>query len=570
MSQYLYGNRDAITIAQQSQSPAEAVTQVHMDHLMLGFMRLPSFLDEARNILYPRHFDSMKEQHYRLLWLVLCDLRDRCGQWTKLDIQTECHARLAADPTAVVPHNQPDLLDESAQVSVVAWAFTVPPEEINASYLRSILRTFLQERAIASPLRRMMESLSAGCYPANLNDFLDTINQQRTRIEGVNLTPIISTVPAVNETLPPPSTFHRTGVGWLDNRLDGQREGDVNGILGVTGAGKSTLASYMAVQSARVAHEDSLGGLPQQHTALFTYEESARKLHPRIWSAAMRIRRSKLESLTNPSLDLTTRENMEEYERKDQPSQGEQLCEQERWMRDSVWLNRCLNVYDMSGSREYPNAGQGYIPELAAILDTRMQEHGEGIRSVFIDYAGIMAKRYMYCNNIPEEKLRYFIAKIGDDLRRSVAERFNCTVWLFHQIAVGQAGTRTSTSLLDHTMAAESKAFSENQAVAIAMGARDQASGVNQANFSKIRYKATEEVPPAMLRIHNDFAIVDEVGEDYVINESGNGFITRGEAASIGGSPSGNLPQPSGRQINQTNTAMQIATGNASLSDNLE
>lgn len=516
---------DPVVAAQHGQGPADTIGPVMLDHLFMGLIRSPRFLDEARLLVNPNQFHPMMEQHYRLLWNVVCSVRERYDTYRREDLLTECHRFLSANPGVMLPQQQ-EMLLRPDQYGLIYSAFAVA--DVNLPYCRHILQEFLQERTIAGPLRQFMDSVAMGQYPHDLDDFLDLVNQQRDRIRGIQQLPLVVPVPDLHTQLESPSIMHPTGLDWFDSRVGGIREGDAIGIIGVTGSGKSTLAAHLACSIANRAYVEALTQGRQQPdiTALFTYEESAKKMMPRVWSAALKIRRSKLETLTRPWEQLSGPHNMEEYERLMQPQSGEQLCEQQRWEEGRVWLNRSLDIFDMSGSSEFPYAGTGYLSEIAATLETRCQQLGTGIRCVIIDYAGLVAKRHMNMQDIPDERLRHFLAQFGDDCRRQIAEKFNCVVIIMHQVAA-QEGGRNPTSLLTHTMASESKAFAENLALCAAMGVPDQGTGCRRLNFSKCRYAKQEQIQPVTLRINDEFAILEDVGSRYVVSEAGRSFMSR-------------------------------------------
>ncbi len=517
---------DIVAAAQHGQGPADTVMPVMLDHLFMGLIRSPRFLDEARLLINPNQFHPMAEPHFALLWNVLISLRDRFDEYKREDVITECHRFLAANPGCMLPQHQ-ELLLRPDQYGLIFTAFGL--SSVNLPYCRGILEEFLRERTVAGPLRRFMDSVAVGQYPRGLDEFLGRVTQQAERIRGIQALPRVTTVPELHTELEAPSTFHSTGLEWLDSRIGGGlREGDAIGILGVTGAGKSTLAAHLASSIANRAFVESMmRGNPQPDlTAFLTYEESAMKMRPRLWSAAMKIRRSKLETLTRPWEQLSGPHNMEEYERAMQPQNGEQLCEQQRWEEGRLWLNKSLDIFDMSGSNEFPYAGTGYIQEIVTTLDSRCQALGVGIRSVVVDYAGLVAKRHMGMQDIAEDRLRHFLARFGDDIRRFVAEKFHCSVIIMHQIAA-QEGNRNPTALLNHTMASESKSFAENLAICASMGVPDPLTGCRLMNFSKCRTAPVEQIRPVTLRINDEFAMLEDVGSRFVINESGRGFVTR-------------------------------------------
>jgi RecA/RadA recombinase len=410
---------------------------------------------------------------------------------------------------------------------LVTAAFTAPSEEIDLHTARAVLREFLQERTVASPLRRFIASVGGGDVPLGLDGFLDSIQTQRQRINAMTTVPLIETAPALDTVMPPPSTIHPTGIEWIDQSLGGIREGDAIGILGGTGSGKSTFAAHLAVACAKreyyVAHETRS---KPRWVGLLTYEEDVAKMRPRVWSAGFQIKRSRLEQLTHPATQLSGPGNLEPYERNLYGPDEEPLCEQQRWNIGRQWMNDTLYLYDMSGCPEYPDAGRGYIPEIRGVVDATVQQLGAFPRAIVIDYAGLVCRNHIALHNMDDSRLRHMLAEFGNRCRREIAEPFKCTVIIMHQIAPAE-GTRGETALLHHSMAAEARSFAENLAACACIGNPSQETGCRRLNWSKVRYQAQERIAPVTLRINDEFAILDDVGSLFTVDESGHRFVPR-------------------------------------------
>jgi len=562
MSRQEHIDRDTIALSQRSQAPATTFDTLMMYNLFLCMLRNPTFFDEARNVVKENQFNEATEPHYRLLWRSMCNLRDSQHTWSYLDMIVECHMYLKSHPGAFVPELQHALLDENPD-GIIWHAFTFPAEHINVQNGRNMLKMFLHERTIAQSIDQLMQSVPEGMYPEKLGEHLDAIQAQREAIEGMSGVPYKPVVPSIDEVRPPSSVIHPTGIRFIDSVFGGQREGDANGIIGVTGTGKSTMAGYMAVKSAKIAYDDAIreGKSSPDLSAFFTYEESMEKMVPRIWSSALKISRKKLETLTNPRAELTTRANMDTYEQSLEKGDDEQyLSEQERWQLHSGWVNKSLEIYDMSGSEEYPHAGQGYIAEMASILDTRRQARGSGVRSVYIDYAGLVVERHMAAQNMSEDSTRLLLAKFGNTVKREIAQRFNCTVWIFHQVA-GTMMNSNPTSLINHNMAAESKSFAVNLATCGCMGTVDPITGCRRFNWSKVRFIKQEDVSPVTLRINEEFAQMEDVTADYVVDEALRSFVSRSEANQVHGGDTDATPTQDANSAVQAANAMAPHVG---------
>lgn len=529
-------NRDTITVAQQSLGPEDRVVPAMLDVIFMALLRNTAFQDEARRFVSVNQFNPVTEAHYALLWDVLTHMQAEGLACSSTTVCTEIHRVLHNNPMCIHPSFHPLLLQQDQQ-GLVWSAFTSPDADIDVNAARVYLRQFLRERLIATPLRRFMEGVEPGETPMGLDDFLTTLGRQREMIQSLHTLPLVATVPGLTDTLAPSAVMHPSGIDWIDSRITGFREGDVVGVLGVTGGGKSTLGAHIAVAGAKREYTHaSREGREGRWIAFFTYEEDVKKMQPRIWSAGMQIKRDRLADLTNPSVQLSTRESLQDYERNlFGPNSTETSCEQERWQAASVWLNKHLALFDMSGSSDFPNAGKGYIPEVVAYLDAYQQRMQTFPLTVILDYVGLMCRNYIAHNNMREEQLRTLLTEFGNTARREIAERFRCTVVGLHQIAPSEGG-KSPIALLHHTMAQESKAFAENMAACACIGNADQQTGCRRINWSKIRYKPQEQVEPITVRINDEYSLMDDVSAAYVVDEASRRFITHDAAAQMHGS----------------------------------
>lgn len=545
---------DPIVVAQQHRPAASRVIPPMLDFIFMCAMRSVSFFDEANRFVRENQFNEATEQHYIMLWRALSHVREDGGAFTHANVMVELHNMLSTDPGWLHPEYQGYLLRED-RYGLVWSAFNAPTEEIDLHTARSHLRAFLNERTVANPLRRFIESVGNGEHPSGLNEFLAQINSQQQLVESMTTLPVVQTVPGLHDTWEAPLIYHESGLSWIDDPvhgLGGFTEGDAIGILGGTGSGKSTLGAHIAVECAKREYSNAISeGRSPRWVAFLTYEESVKKMRVRVWSAGFKIQRERLQNLTHPASQLTHRGNMLEYERTMEGVDPDNLLsEQERWVAGSEWMNKTLKLFDMSGSREFPNAGRGFIPEIAACIDATAMQLGVPPLAILIDYAGLVCRGYMDINNMDDSRLRHLLSTFGNRIRREVAERFSATAIVLHQLAP-QEGQRSSTSLLHHSMSSESKAFAENLTACGCIGNPDPQTGCRLLNWSKIRYQAQEKVRPVTLRVDDNFARMDNVTDIYAVDSSSRRFVLRTAMEQVsGGVPSGQRgPSPNPPQI---------------------
>jgi hypothetical protein len=481
-----------------------------------------SFFDKARPFIKTNQFNAVYERHYQVLWRVLCHLRDRFPQFDSAMVGSEATRVLENDPNLLHPFFQYTLLRQDEE-GIIFGAFAAADSYISGVYCDGLLKEFLLDRTVASPLRDIMQPMGMGQYPQDLERFLDVVKTHKDLITGMGVMPTRDPVPDPNQSMPPSAVYRKTGVPFIDLPLGGQRDGDVNGLLGLFGSGKSTLgtqlaASFSLVEYTTARAENRTPGL----IAYFTYEESAAKLYPRLWSTAFKIPRKKLETMVRPADVLTTPETMASYEYKLNPN-GQPLCELQRWNIGRMYMGRTMRVFDMSGSEEYPYAGFGYIDEIAACLDQWANVEGQPPKLVGIDYAGLCCRRYMVRRGIDESKLRFYLTSFADECRHKIADRYHCTVWILHQIAPSET-SKSPARPLTHAVAQESKSFAENLAVCGCMGPVDVSTGCRLLTWSKARYADLVDAPSIILKIDPQFAELTQVNT-YTIDAVRSRFI---------------------------------------------
>lgn len=526
---------DTTRVAQRSQPAQTKMSPVLIDVMFVAMLRSMSFFDEVRRFVSPALFDDYAEGHYKVLYEVLVELRAKHDLFHYSLVYSEVCEVVSANPQRMLPNLFTRLTTPNDNGLLFA-AFTAQPTQVNLIQARVHLQRFLYERQIASPLRSFVESVDKGSYPAHLNDFLDSLQNQRHIVDSMVQAPIVEAMPSPDERLAPPSVYHNTGMKFIDGPLGGMREGDANGILGVIGAGKSTLAAHMAVEMARAEWTRAIEeGRAPRLIVLVTYEESAKKMRPRIWSAAAQIKWDKLEKLQNPWLELSNASCLQDYELSIVGDGPNKEGEYERWCKARVWLNQMLVILDLSGSEDHPGAGTGGVDEVAGYLEFIVRDCGRGILSLVLDYAGLAVERHIYANDLEEAThLRRLLKQFGDKCRRDIAERYRSTVWVVHQIAPSNA-TKSPMTLLHHSMAAESRAFAEHLAVCGCLGVPDTQTGCRLLNWSKTRYSSDANAVPSILRIDEQFAMIQDVTADFVVNDTGRSFVRSKDKNQVGG-----------------------------------
>jgi hypothetical protein len=127
---------------------------------------------------------------------------------------------------------------------------------------------------------------------------------------------------------------------------------------------------------------------------------------------------------------------------------------------------------DLTGyDKNRPGQGNGYVPEVTRIVAEELRKRGPNARAiqVVVDYVGAMAKRHLASTGEDMSNLRHLIGGAPLLFRNQIADRFDCPVWLLHQLSA-QANKKGAGAEFDYTDAAESGSFAENLDFCLVIG----------------------------------------------------------------------------------------------------
>jgi len=502
--------------------------------MFVHLMRCRQVFLEAKAHISVELFDRVREPHWAVLWATLYDLDKDYGGWAYESLVHAVSHRQRQDASAMSPRSWDALLRPDEQ-GIIFSTFASRESDMMPDYGRNLVRQFLQERTVVMPLTRVMRS-SGDAYVQNFSQLLAEANARASRIDAVRELPAGLGMPAIGSPLPPPIPVIPTTLTYFDRHIEGRRRGDANGILGVRGAGKTTMGIDLAITEAKNCFARRAAGGPDLLSVFMSYEEPEEKLIRRCWSNATKIRSSKLDMLTDWNM-LTTAANLDEYERNMEavltPNQIV-MGERERYEEAMVWFNRHFVFVDMSGSGRYPKAGRGGVDEIVAMLNRVQEERNQGIDSVVIDYAGLVCRRYMTDRNIPADNIRHYLGPMGDRIRCEVAIRFDCTAWIMHQLASDQ-GKRSATTKLTDLDAAEAHNFAENLAACGCLGVADPRTGCQLFNWSKVRYRKQWEHAPSVIMLDGAFCRFNDVSARYRADSVTRSFMNPNESQVVYG-----------------------------------
>ncbi len=232
----------------------------------------------------------------------------------------------------------------------------------------------------------------------------------------------------------------------------------------------------------------------------------------------MSIQRSKLETLNWAA--FTTSDHVEEYERRLCSNGGQLLGERERWQLNRGWVNDTIRLFDMSGISGNPMTGAGYIEEISVLLQ-REVDAGRQLRTVIVDSASGMCRRYVEGKSGPTTSLRKFhflLETLGRSLQRDIAARYRCTVWLIHRVR-SDLGSAPPTRLMHHADCEHSRQLPVHMSVVGCLGTTDGETRCARINWSKIRYMDGRWAPPRIVQIDDKLSRMYDVSSQYTADE---------------------------------------------------
>lgn len=537
---------DPVKMQHMTLQTDQPITPVQLDYLFGSMLHMPQLLLDASRELTSDCFRMESEAHYATLWQAMSNLWTQYRAIRYEALVVECD-RLFNSNAMVLDSMREDILAPTDD-GLIYSMLRQPTDAFEEGYARDILRKFLHERIVVGPLRNVASQGFDGSYASNMTGILEKVMASSQRISALSANPVEQAMPDFDDTILEQENYIRTHVTFIDDRIGGERPGDANGILGGLGSGKSTLARQLAISAARRCYQDYQATGKLKVAFLVSYEEPMKKFQPAIWSCAAKIHRDRASRLRSFA-ELSTRGNLLDYERTwFKTPTPDSNGERERYQQASIWLNKCLVILDMSGSGKYPDAGTGGVDELAGAVEKNLGLCNAECGGIYIDYAGIMCKRYMYARGINMDHLRHYLNAVGDQVRRRLSEQYNTTSWIFHQLN-GDANKRRSTTLQHHSDAADSRSFAENLANCGCLGTVDAQTNCLLLNWSKTRTSSRDDSPP-VLQHHSMFSELIDVSKQYEANAATQRFLTFEE--SKGATVRGDTSQQPVRRMNMS------------------
>lgn len=463
----------------------------------------------------------------------------------RLEIYTRTYLRghpLSKDDT----ETESIIFDTNPAFGLIANLYDTDRASLTYATGEPIVRQFLVERAIANAILKHVNDMNEFKDSVNMSEaeHLKKMAEDAERITG------ISAIVEIEELAPDLSYFDKmntqqgvpSGIPWIDAHIErGQRYGDVNGIIGPTGAGKTTLGSQLFVSNVREAIQQYVSGVDDRLCVFYTYEQRAFDLQQKVFSNAFSIARSSIreDRRLSETFSNGTTIPLKPYE----IGRFENRSEVERYNMDREYFSRHGIIRNMSGVADIcdddrminikKNKGIGGLQELVNDLHYIQETRQQGIRAVFIDYIGLVMERQF---SITEDSDVFYrgLKRFPDEVRQKVAGEFNCVVWLLHQMS-GSANKVKPTTPLHHADAEGCRSLANNMSNCLCLGNPDSGSeGGGKClylSFSKLRNSGASGFDSVNLILQHNaiFARLDNVTDKYRPDKSNCCFYPKNE-----------------------------------------
>lgn len=354
-------------------------------------MRCESVLSRAATTLEPEDFDSASEQSYQLLWAIAKDWYTQYKTPIEQEYaEIEVRKRLSEDLS--------DLLSEALlqeTMTNIRVVYSIPVELFKPGYILDWLQLFLNERRVVPTLRDVQEA-------DRLDEHMASVQQVYTSTRLARGDTIELFVSGQEQMMA--GDKYRIAFAPFNELIGGgfSTGGDLIGLLGPSGGGKTTLALQVACEHAAL----------RKHTAVFTYEMSLRPaLSRRLYGFLGGIPRTVLQS----AKDIT----------KLDPRYLEPL----RRVQDS-YAKEFLHTVDMKSD---PAAGAAGVESIRSVLQ-EYDRRGQHIELVVLDQFIPLINRYLSGLRLKvDSSTRRMYMQVVVDQLNILAEQLACNILLVHQ-----------------------------------------------------------------------------------------------------------------------------------------
>ena len=502
------------------------LTYPDMSAMLRGLLRYDRLFSEAiRAGLKPEHFGANPDEAaHQILYASMCVLREEYGAVTKTMLIHHIASLIVGNHAQLTSPETEFLLgrDDGSVQGFIEEAFDSPSltdeqEAAEKRHVEAILRRFLNSRLIKHSLQNVLNRAAANSAPENIADLLENFCRQSQRIKHVGGTlDNAAALPMFGSAIELPPPPEPTNIPWIDQYIGGIRPRDLIGLLAPFGGGKTTMGISASV---RIAENYYLTN--QNKIAVYVcFEDGAEKMRHLCWSAAAQIER-RLFDIKDLDGDpekfwrsFSTAATLKNYEFSLPINQNGKIMlgERERWETISDWYNKHFVFLDFAHSTGSGARGDGGPVELAEVLKRVAEERKCEIGFVVIDYAGRLIDRMIGVQQ--QDQLWRYIKLLPDELRRHIADEFDSTLLIAHQLAAGDIKSYPPSRYSHHHDSQGGKSFAENLHACCCLGLRDIDTKASTLHWSKIRAFMPES-PLGVVKIHDHYVDVNLVNDKY-------------------------------------------------------
>lgn len=419
----------------------------------------------------------------------------------------------------------PTLKNHALQVIDEAYLAPTDSFEANRALCRSLIQRFVVERGIHDKMyTALSNNASVQAVLKNPQQFFDKFQSVYGSSQALNTSVMCDLIPS--DWKPVSRIGKPMGIPHFDKFMSGGTSpGDVYAILAGFASGKTWMllqvAANHAIQEYFREQEHIEKGLPYTpNIAIYAnYEGSVDSLRYRLLAVFTSIPVNIIKDHIINKSPLSTRDSLKDYELQ----KYAKVDNKDLWLSESDRYSmipnyaKYIRILDMSGQND-SNVGSGYVEELCGQIDKYVRTHKCGVGVACVDYAKLMADRHASKVN-QMEQLRHFIRRIPSALAVGIGLKYNCAVWINHQIS-GEANSTKPHKLLHHSMSSECKDFGENCHRIFCLGFKDPESGVQILNASKLRDEEAPGLTYTTVKF-NGTSCVYEIDETWDVDNHG-------------------------------------------------
>lgn len=459
-------------------------------------------------------------------------------------LRAELQAWYSVGAMAIAPQQFEELLGTEGNPGFLSEAFSAPETDnkrviAEKDYAQKLLYKFLKARMLTADLSEMIEASSGDTSPQRFEELLGKSYRkaQSIRFIGTELDDENDFMPEFgSETTYAPVVAEPTGIPWIDQYIGGFCAGDVIGLLGPTGGGKSNMMISASVRMAQYYAANNLNKL----SVYVCYEDGNYRMKPLFWSAATHISRETFANADFNWANMSTSEMPNDADRRLPENQNGEfiLGERERYIAAQSWMKKHFKFLDFSYNVATGGRGVGGLQEIVSVVEQICEKRGMSLGFIAIDYAGILIERYLAATgrlkSTGPEGVYLPLKTFGDEVRYSLSAPYGAVAMVAHQIAGAAANAKPFYRYLTHWDVQHCKSFAENMQCCICINSADPDTQARLINYSKIRYGAPG-MQHGIIKIKSEYCSIDLVSDFYQVDEFSKKIVPKNELSSASG-----------------------------------